>query len=165
MPSYLSILVKKFRLSRTNLNLMRNRVGKVEAPMTDMSTTGWPIAAAERDTAIGREALRIWESRYGFPKPDRNAKRERFYPECQVRRPQLIRRLIDRGWWQGAVVGVKESDAIDLANHAGEAVKAEAGGSTDCPKRCTGTKSTRQPIAVMVSVASLGGAWAWCRSG
>jgi len=75
MPSCLSILVKKFRLSRTNVNLMRNRVGKVEAPMTDMSTTGWPIAAAERDTAIGRETLRIWESRHGFPKPDRNPKR------------------------------------------------------------------------------------------
>ena len=95
--------------------------------MTDMSTTGWPIAAVERDTGIGRDTLRIWERRYGFPKPDRNPKGERIYPECQVRRLQLIRRLMDRGLRPGAIVGLKESDLANLANQAGAAGTAENG--------------------------------------
>ena len=31
----------------------------------------FPIGAVERDTGIGRDTLRIWERRYGFPVPER----------------------------------------------------------------------------------------------
>ena len=49
----------------------------------------YPIGVIERDTGIGRDRLRVWERRYGFPDPVRNAKGERVYPEAQLR--QLMR--------------------------------------------------------------------------
>ena len=29
------------------------------------------IAAVERDTGLGKDTLRVWERRYGFPTPER----------------------------------------------------------------------------------------------
>ena len=50
------------------------------------------IGMVERDTGIGRDTLRVWERRYGFPEPLRNDKGERIYNEQQLRRLQRIRR-------------------------------------------------------------------------
>ncbi len=57
----------------------------------------FPIGVVERDTGIGRDTLRVWERRYGFPAPVRDEKGERRYPEIQLRRLQRIRRLLDQG--------------------------------------------------------------------
>ena len=38
---------------------------------------GMTIAAVERDTGLGKDTLRIWERRYGFPRPLRDAGGER----------------------------------------------------------------------------------------
>lgn len=62
------------------------------------------IGSVERDTGIGRDTLRIWERRYGFPTPERNTKGERVYSDSQVRRLQVIRRLLDQGLRPGKVV-------------------------------------------------------------
>ena len=94
--------------------------------MTDMENLGWPIAAVERDTGIGRDTLRVWERRYGFPKPERNAKGERTYPESQVKRLQLVRRLMDRGWRPGRIVGLDEKSLTRLANEPVPGAKEEA---------------------------------------
>jgi DNA-binding transcriptional MerR regulator len=32
----------------------------------------YSIGVIERDTGIGRDTLRVWERRYGFPDPVRN---------------------------------------------------------------------------------------------
>ena len=56
--------------------------------------------------------LRVWEHRYGFPEPVRNEKGERVYPEIQLRRPQRIRRLLDRGIRPGKLLPLSE-DALD----------------------------------------------------
>ena len=58
----------------------------------------------ERDTGIGRDTLRVWERRYGFPRPVRNAKGERSYPEDPLRRLQRPRRLLDRGMRPGKLL-------------------------------------------------------------
>ena len=50
------------------------------------------IAAVERDTGLGKDTLRVWERRYGFPKPERDAQGERAYPLAQVQRLRLLRR-------------------------------------------------------------------------
>ena len=42
------------------------------------------IAAVERDTGIGKDTLRVWERRYGFPVPERDVHGERIYPMSQV---------------------------------------------------------------------------------
>jgi methanogenic corrinoid protein MtbC1 len=72
----------------------------------------FPIGVVERDTGIGRDTLRIWERRYGFPRPVRNAKGERSYPEDQLRRLQRTRRLLDRGMRPGKLLPLSE-DALD----------------------------------------------------
>lgn len=72
------------------------------------------IGAVERDTGIGRDTLRIWERRYGFPAPKRNDKGERVYSAAQVSRLQLIRRLLDQGLRPGKVVPLGESALHDL---------------------------------------------------
>ena len=70
------------------------------------------IGVVERDTGIGRDTLRVWERRYGFPRPVRNAKGERSYPEDQLRRLQRTRRLLDRGMRPGKLLPLSE-DALD----------------------------------------------------
>ena len=72
----------------------------------------FPIGVVERDTGIGRDTLRVWERRYGFPRPVRNAKGERCYPEDQLRRLQRTRRLLDRGMRPGKLLPLSE-DALD----------------------------------------------------
>ena len=72
----------------------------------------YPIGVVERDTGIGRDTLRVWERRYGFPQPIRNEKGERIYPEKQLRHLQRIRRLLDQGLRPGKLVPLGE-DGLD----------------------------------------------------
>ena len=74
------------------------------------------IGTVERDTGIGRDTLRIWERRYGFPTPARNAKGERVYSAEQIRRLQVIRRLLDQGLRPGKVVPLSEAALGEIAD-------------------------------------------------
>ncbi len=64
----------------------------------------WSIAEVERDTGVGKDTLRVWERRYGFPMPIRDRLGERSYPQDQVQRLRLIKRLLDAGHRPGKVV-------------------------------------------------------------
>lgn len=66
------------------------------------------IGAVERDTGIGRDTLRVWERRYGFPEPVRNEKGERIYTESQLRRLQRVRRLLDQRLRPGKLLPLSE---------------------------------------------------------
>ena len=72
----------------------------------------YTISIVERDTGIGRDTLRVWERRYGFPEPERNDKGERIYPEAQIRRLQRVRRLLDQGLRPGKLLPLAE-DALN----------------------------------------------------
>ena len=74
----------------------------------------YPIGVIERDTGIGRDTLRVWERRYGFPDPARNEKGERVYPETQLRRLQRVRRLLDRGMRPGKLLPLGEGELDEL---------------------------------------------------
>jgi DNA-binding transcriptional MerR regulator/methylmalonyl-CoA mutase cobalamin-binding subunit len=65
-----------------------------------------PIAAVERDTGLSKDTLRVWERRYGFPQPVRDATDERLYPAEQVERLRLIARLLNAGERPGQVVAL-----------------------------------------------------------
>lgn len=65
---------------------------------------GVGIAAVERDTGLGKDTLRIWERRYGFPQPLRDAYGERLYPMEQVEQLRLVKRLMDQGRRPGALL-------------------------------------------------------------
>ena len=55
------------------------------------------IAAVERETGLGKDTLRAWERRYGFPQPLRDAAGVRGYPRAMVERLRLIRRALLNG--------------------------------------------------------------------
>lgn len=65
-----------------------------------------PIAAVERDTGLSKDTLRVWERRYGFPQPVRDAADERLYPAEQVERLRVIARLLNAGERPGQIVAL-----------------------------------------------------------
>ena len=64
----------------------------------------WSIAEIERDTGLGKDTLRIWERRYGFPTPLRDARGDRMYDQPQLQRLIRIKQLLDSGHRPGKVV-------------------------------------------------------------
>ena len=100
------------------------------------------IGTVERDTGIGRDTLRIWERRYGFPTPARNAKGERVYATGQVRRLQVIRRLLDQGLRPGKVVPLGEEALDDLAG--------------TLPAAAASTDTVDPALAQLIALASAG---------
>lgn len=70
------------------------------------------IASVERDTGIGKDTLRAWERRYGFPNPQRDDHGERLYSADEVEQLRLIKRLVDSGHRPGKLIG---ADAAALA--------------------------------------------------
>ena len=62
------------------------------------------IADVERDTGLSKDTLRVWERRYGFPRPRRDALGERSYAAAQVEKLHVIKRLMDAGLRPGALV-------------------------------------------------------------
>jgi len=73
------------------------------------------IGAVERDTGLGKDTLRVWERRYGFPQPIRDANGERLYPDGQVERLRLIKRLMDQGHRPGRLFAASAEDLLQLA--------------------------------------------------
>lgn len=67
------------------------------------SPPGLPIAAVERDTGLSKDTLRVWERRYGFPRPQRDLHGERVYPQDQVDKLRLLKRLMDQGHRPGKI--------------------------------------------------------------
>ncbi len=88
------------------------------APMNDrtaLSALRMNIAAVERDTGIPKDTLRVWERRYGFPQPLRDAMDERQYPLEQVEKLRLIKRLMGAGHRPGRIVGLPTEHLDALA--------------------------------------------------
>lgn len=84
------------------------------------------IAAVERETGIGKDTLRVWERRYGFPAPGRDALGERLYPSEQIERLRLVRRLLDSGHRPGKVVGLPYDALLALVPDASPEAAAAA---------------------------------------
>lgn len=80
-----------------------------------MKTPSFNIAAVERDTGLSKDVLRMWERRYGFPVPDRDANGERSYPAEQVDRLRLIKRLMDQGHRPGKLIATPAEELTALA--------------------------------------------------
>jgi methanogenic corrinoid protein MtbC1 len=63
------------------------------------------IGALARATGVPVETLRTWESRYGFPEPQRKPSGHRVYPVSQVARLRRIGEALASGLRAGDVVG------------------------------------------------------------
>lgn len=71
----------------------------------DNTGKGLNIGAVERDTGLSKDTLRVWERRYGFPHPNRDLHGERIYPAGQVEKLRLVKRLMERGYRPGKIIG------------------------------------------------------------
>ncbi|MFD0666716.1 MerR family transcriptional regulator [Ramlibacter sp. MAHUQ-53] len=93
----------------------------------------WSIADVERDTGLGKDTLRVWERRYGFPLPSRDGLGERAYPPDQVRRLRVIKRLLDAGHRPGKVVPLPFDELQALVALGGPAGRAGAARASVAP--------------------------------
>ena len=75
---------------------------------TDLQTlpppSAFSISDVERDTGLAKETLRVWERRYAFPQPQRDAFGERSYPAEQVQKLRMVKRLLDLGFRPGKIM-------------------------------------------------------------
>jgi len=78
-----------------------------------------PIGAVERETGLSKDVLRKWETRYGFPVPERDGSGERLYPADQVARLRLIKRLLDSGMRPSRVITQESEVLAELAERRG----------------------------------------------
>lgn len=70
------------------------------------------ISTVERETGLSKDTLRVWERRYGFPTPGRDANGERVYGRDEVQKLTAIKRLMDRGARPGKVVGLSLAELM-----------------------------------------------------
>jgi DNA-binding transcriptional MerR regulator/methylmalonyl-CoA mutase cobalamin-binding subunit len=62
------------------------------------------ISAVERETGLSKDVLRMWERRYGFPKPQRDENGERQYAVAEIAKLHAIKRLMDVGMRPGKLM-------------------------------------------------------------
>lgn len=62
-----------------------------------------PISVVEQETGILKETLRVWEKRYGFPRPLRDQHGDRVYPLHQVEKLRVVREMLDAGMRPGKI--------------------------------------------------------------
>ncbi len=101
------------------------------------TVSDFTISAVEREVGLSKDVLRVWERRYGFPKPIRDANGERLYPADQVRRLRLIKRLLDQGLRPGRLLGGSVDELEQWAGKAppGLAPAPQESGRSDDPAR------------------------------
>ena len=78
--------------------------------------SAFSISDVERDTGLAKETLRVWERRYAFPQPQRDAFGERSYPAEQVQKLRMVKRLLDLGFRPGKIMQHSTQQLQQLAS-------------------------------------------------
>jgi methanogenic corrinoid protein MtbC1 len=107
-----------------------------------------PIGAVERETGLSKDTLRVWERRYRFPEPLRDANGERVYSPEQVGKLRVLKRLIDRGHRPGKIVGHSLEELLALIES--RTVAAQASGEHEvilAPLRAHDVAALREALA------------------
>ena len=73
------------------------------------------ISAVERETGLSKDVLRMWERRYGFPKPGRDENGERQYSIAEIEKLRTIKRLMDVGVRPGKIIHATQEALNTLA--------------------------------------------------
>jgi MerR family transcriptional regulator, light-induced transcriptional regulator len=74
------------------------------------------ISAVERETGLSKDVLRMWERRYGFPKPARDDNGERQYAASDVGKLRTIKRLMDVGVRPGKIIALSLGELNTMAD-------------------------------------------------
>jgi DNA-binding transcriptional MerR regulator len=84
------------------------------------------ISAVERETGLSKDVLRIWERRYGFPKPSRDDNGERQYSHADVLKLRAMKRLMDVGMRPGRIIRSSHGELAALADARASARREQA---------------------------------------
>jgi DNA-binding transcriptional MerR regulator/methylmalonyl-CoA mutase cobalamin-binding subunit len=95
-------------------------------PPLESPVPGYNISAVERETGLSKDLLRMWERRYGFPLPARDAGGERLYSLAEVSKLRAIKRLMDAGMRPGKIVHQSLPELNSLADARSIANKGDA---------------------------------------
>lgn len=120
-----------------------------------LSDGSLPISAVERDTGIGKDTLRVWERRYGFPAPARDAHGERVYPLEQVHTLRIVRRLLDIGHRPGRVLRLSPAQIRALAESSPGAPLSRSRAPRHELERLMGLLSGHESTALHAELVSL----------
>ena len=89
------------------------------------------IGAVERDTGLSKDALRVWERRYGFPTPIRDGLGERAYLLEQVDKLRVLKRLLDQGHRPGKIIHYGIQELQQLVQQSALATEAASASGAD----------------------------------
>jgi methanogenic corrinoid protein MtbC1 len=87
---------------------------------------GYNIRVASRMTGLPADTLRIWERRYGFPRPERSGRGTSAYREEDITALRLIAQALKAGFRPGDVVGRPVEELAGLVRAAAAATPQEA---------------------------------------
>jgi len=79
-----------------------------------------PIGVVARLTGLTRDAVRVWEKRYGVVEPARTEGGHRLYTDAQVRRLSLLKGAVDAGHRIGRIAELTEAELEELGGRAEE---------------------------------------------
>jgi DNA-binding transcriptional MerR regulator/methylmalonyl-CoA mutase cobalamin-binding subunit len=74
------------------------------------------ISAVEREAGLSKDVLRMWERRYGFPKPHRDENGERQYTVTEIAKLRAIKRLMDIGMRPGKIIALSQDELNAMAD-------------------------------------------------
>jgi methanogenic corrinoid protein MtbC1 len=96
------------------------------------------ISAVEREVGLSKDVLRVWERRYGFPRPVRDGRGDRLYTPEQVARLRLVKRLMDAGHRPGRLLALSLDALQELAQGPAAAAAAQPAPGSDAPRAAPG---------------------------
>ena len=74
------------------------------------------IQKLSQEVSIGTDTLRVWERRYGFPNPKRDARGHRVYPPEQVEELKIVKKLQSLGFRPNIIFNLSPSERRELLN-------------------------------------------------
>ncbi|MBS2020043.1 MAG: MerR family transcriptional regulator [Deltaproteobacteria bacterium] len=113
---------------------------------------GASIRVVANRTGIPADTLRMWERRYGFPKPSRREGGSRVYSEDDVSRLKLISRALAAGFRPSEAVPLAERDLARLVDAADQDTgsKAKGEGVRESPRAREHAATTVPDVAAVV---------------
>lgn len=101
-----------------------------DTPESRIPSIGYSIRVASRLTGLSADTLRMWERRYGFPKPARNDAQVRVYSDADVERLILVSRALKAGFRAGEVI---QRDAAELRALLASSVQSQVSAQRESP--------------------------------
>lgn len=74
------------------------------------------IQQLSQELGIGVDTLRVWERRFGFPTPERNARGHRLYPPTQIDELRIIKKLQNLGYRPKQLFALSATERMELLN-------------------------------------------------